>query len=68
MSTTFNYLTTFQAVDARVNANVVSGLTENNKYGEIVGDLAESWETDENSHVWTFHLRDGIKWYNRGWF
>ncbi len=63
--TTFNYLTTYQAVDSRVNANVVSGLTENNKYGEIVGDLAESWETDENSHVWTFHLRDGIKWYNR---
>lgn len=63
--TTFNYLTTYQAVDARTNANVVSGLTENNKYGEIVGDLAENWETDENSHVWTFHLRDGIKWYNR---
>lgn len=62
---TFNYLTTYKAVDSRVSANVVSGLTENNKYGEIVGDMAESWTTDENSHVWTFTLRDGLKWYNR---
>ena len=63
--TTFNYLTTFQAVDARVNANLMSGLTENNKYGEIVGDLASKWETDEKSKVWTFNLREDLKWVKR---
>lgn len=62
---TWNYVTTYKAVDARVSTNLIGGLTENNKYGEIVGDFAERWETDENSHVWTFHLRQGQKWYNR---
>ena len=28
----------------------------------VVGDLAESWETNEEGTSFTFHLRDGIKW------
>jgi oligopeptide transport system substrate-binding protein len=27
---------------------------------EIVGQVAESWEANEDSTVWTFHIRDGL--------
>jgi peptide/nickel transport system substrate-binding protein len=28
----------------------------------LVGDLAESWEANSDSRVWTFKLRHGVKW------
>ncbi|MDO4521912.1 MAG: peptide ABC transporter substrate-binding protein [Eubacteriales bacterium] len=30
--------------------------------GKIAPGQAESWETSEDGLVWTFHLRDGLKW------
>ena len=30
----------------------------------VVPDLAESWEVDEDSRVWTFHLRDDVTWHD----
>ena len=41
--TTWNYLSQGATVNARVLVNVVSGLLETDKYGKIVGDLAETW-------------------------
>ena len=35
-----------------------------NSEGEIVPDLAESYEMSEDGLNWTFHLADGIKWSN----
>ena len=49
------------ATDAQITSNLVDGLTEINKYNNYVGALAESWEHNEDSTVWTFHLRDA-KW------
>jgi peptide/nickel transport system substrate-binding protein len=31
---------------------------------DIVGGLAESWESDETGTVWTFHLRDGVTFHD----
>jgi oligopeptide transport system substrate-binding protein len=40
-----------------------AGLTRFSGRG-VEPDLADSWEPSENGLVWTFHLRDGIRWSN----
>src|SRR4029453_3240438 len=30
----------------------------------LKGDLAESWQSDSSLRVWTFKLRQGVKWHN----
>ena len=47
-----------------MGANTVDALIEYNSIGEIVPGLAESWETSEDQLTWTFHLRQGQKWYD----
>jgi peptide/nickel transport system substrate-binding protein len=32
--------------------------------GDIAPGLAESWEPNEDGSVWTFHLRQGVKWHD----
>ena len=32
---------------------------------ELKGDLAETWEPNADSTVWTFHLRDGVTWHDK---
>lgn len=38
-------------------------LTEVNKYGELVGELAESMESDD-AQTWVFNLRKGVEFHN----
>jgi ABC-type oligopeptide transport system substrate-binding subunit len=38
-----------------------AGLTRFSGTG-VEPDLAESWDVDQGGLVWTFHLRDGIRW------
>lgn len=59
---TMDYTTTALAEDHEFNANFVDGLLENNSKGQLIGALAESWEGNEDSTVWTFKLREGVKW------
>jgi len=60
---TLNYLTSWSAATFRISANVIDGLTEYNKYGQIVGALAKEVRHNDNYSVWTFKLREGVKWY-----
>ncbi|HHY12721.1 MAG TPA: hypothetical protein GX529_08840 [Firmicutes bacterium] len=43
-------------------ANIIEGLVETDIYGRFVPALAESWDTNEDTSVWTFHLREGEYW------
>ena len=61
---TLNYLTTSNTNDFTVSANVIDTLVEYDCYGAIQPSLAETWETSDDGTVWTFHLREGVKWYD----
>lgn len=39
------------------------GLTDyDENTGEVIPELAHSWEVSEDGRVWTFHLRDDVAW------
>lgn len=48
-------------VSSTANIYVLACLTRN-VAGEVKGDAAESWDVSDDGLVYTFHLRDGIKW------
>ncbi len=50
------------SVDLRVLINCYSTLLENDSKGVLVPGLAERWERNEDSSVWTFYLRKGVHW------
>ncbi len=39
-------------------------LTEIDAQGNLVGELAESWEANADASVWTFNLRKGVTFHN----
>ena len=58
----WNMLYSQQASDANVVTNLWDGLLSFDCYGKVVPAIASSWETNEDSTVWTFHLRDDVDW------
>lgn len=60
--TSLNYLTTATTNEFAMAANVIDTLVEYDKYGQIQPSLAESWEYDEDSLTYTFHLRQDATW------
>ena len=43
---------------------VRSNLTEVTADGDVIGELAESWEPDAVARVWAFKLRQGVEFHN----
>ena len=43
---------------------VYSYLIKRDLDGNIVGDVAESWEVSEDELTWTFHLKKGVKFHS----
>ncbi|MDJ0683914.1 MAG: ABC transporter substrate-binding protein [Alphaproteobacteria bacterium] len=39
-------------------------LAEINADGDLVGEIAESWEASDDASVWTFKLRSGVEFHN----
>ncbi len=62
--TTFNYMITNEYQDIIHIANFVDGLVENDKYGNIVPSIANSWEDEivDGKQIWTFYLKDNVYW------
>ncbi|MDQ6697287.1 MAG: ABC transporter substrate-binding protein, partial [Actinomycetota bacterium] len=50
--------------DRDLVALVFSGLVRNGPSGSIVPDLAERWTVDPTGRIWTFVLRDDIRWHD----
>lgn len=59
---TLNYLKTAETNEFALSANLVEGLIEYDQYGVVKPGLAESWESNADATVWTFKLRDDVKW------
>ena len=47
-----------------IQSIIFSGLMKYDGNNKPVTDLAESYEYDENTKTYTFHLRDGVKWHD----
>ena len=63
--TTLNYLITTQNNEMSIIANVVDCLVEYDSYGNIEPALALEWTPNEDATVWTFKLREGVKWVDK---
>ena len=61
---TLNYLATSSTEDFKPASNFVDTLIEYDQYGVVKPCLATRWETSDDGLVWTFHLREGVKWYD----
>ena len=61
-----NYLTNTWTYNSYHYCNMVDGLVENDKYGNIVGAVADKYKVEDlegGKQKWTFHIRDGVAWY-----
>ena len=58
----FNYFSTAYATVREIVANCIDGLVEPDIYGVYAPSLAESWTCNEDQTVWTFKIREGLKW------
>jgi oligopeptide transport system substrate-binding protein len=63
--TTLNYLVVSNTYELKAAANSVDGLTEYSSLGVPEPALAESWSSNEDATVWTFKIRQGVKWVDR---
>lgn len=62
--TTLNYLTTASTNEFGVAANFIDTLIEYDQYGVVKPSLATDWSVSEDGLVWTFKIREGVKWYD----
>ncbi len=60
--TTLNYLITASTNEFAVAANLVDTLIDYDRYGVVQPALATRWKISDDSLVWTFKLREGVKW------
>ena len=47
-----------------INSLLFNGLTAHDKDNNIIPALAKSWDYDEATLTYTFHLRDDVKWHD----
>ncbi|MCD6520601.1 MAG: peptide ABC transporter substrate-binding protein [Anaerolineae bacterium] len=51
-------------VDEDLAALIFTGLTRFDERGEVIPDLAESWEISQDGTEYTFHLRQDVFWHD----
>ena len=63
--TTLNYLITGSTNELTIATNVVDCLVEYDSFGNIEPALATEWKQNEDATVWTFTIREGVKWVDK---
>jgi peptide/nickel transport system substrate-binding protein len=62
---TLNRLTATDAYESRINGFIFDSLIErDNKTLEFKPKMAKSWEVSDDKLIYTFHLRDDIRWHD----
>lgn len=56
-------MTTGKAATANLTSNVIDGLLENDRYGNLVPSVAKDWTVSKDGLTYTYTLRKGAKWY-----
>lgn len=59
---TLNYLKTSETNEFGALANMIDSLVDYNKYGVVQPCLATEWKSNEDNTVWTFKIRENVKW------
>ena len=60
---TIDWLNTSSQSDTEITVNVVEGLVQYNNLNQLMPALAESWDISDDGLTYTFHIRQGVKWY-----
>ena len=55
---------TSAAIDRIVYSNIFEGLVKTNSKGKFVPGLATKWDISSDGKIYTFHLREGVKFHN----
>ena len=61
--TSLDYIAYNRQQVSDIVTNMVDGLLENDKYGNLIPALAESWTVSKDGLTYTYKLRKGVKWY-----
>lgn len=62
---TWDILATYYQTDAEPIVQTFDNLVEYDNEDTMQPALAESWEVSEDGKTWTFHIRQGVKWYDQ---
>ena len=62
--TTLDYTVSSKSATQDLTTNIVDGLMENDKYGNLVPSLAEDWSVSKDGLTYTYKIRKGVKWYD----
>ena len=60
---TLDYITSTRGSTSSITTNLIDGLLENDKYGNLVPSMAESWTVSKDGLTYTYKIRQGAKWY-----
>ena len=60
---TLDYITQTRGSTSSITTNLIDGLLENDKYGNLVPSMAQSWTVSKDGLTYTYKIRQGAKWY-----
>ena len=59
---TLDYVYNNKSSNGDYLSNFIEGLLTQDNHGTLVAGMAEKWEANADSSVWTFTIREGAKW------
>ena len=60
---TLDYITSTRGSTCCITTNLIDGLLENDRYGNLIPSMAESWTVSKDGLTYTYKIRQGAKWY-----